>query len=216
MLTPLGSHCSPFTYCVSLQVFPPCPILTISREYFQATRWQHKITFAQLAERAPDPVSQSVVSPEGQRQGEKISNPSKCRARTHIFHHFNHLQFQHPLIASTAVPLSMSHNLPVGPSLLFCSGFVFANKSAPGKLGTKPPPLFYNQNPLEQPGWCPLAQFRAQYGSWDIPVGGKGLNSTNIHRPVPKNPAGGLKGAGAETGWSPLCMDNHSSGLHES
>lgn len=105
---------------------------------------------------------------------------------------------------------------PSGSQSPFCSGFVFTNKSAPGKLGTKPPPLFYNQNPLEQPGWCPLAQFRAQYGSCDIPVRGKGLNSTNIHRPVPKNPAGGLKGAGAETGWSPLCMDKHSSGLHES
>ena len=71
----------------------------------------------------------SVFPPQGWLQEEKISNPAKCRARTHIFHHYNHLQFQHPFIASTSVSLRLSENLPVGPSLLFCSGSVFAHKS---------------------------------------------------------------------------------------
>lgn len=98
----------------------------------------------------------------GLTSGEKMSNPSKCRARSHFFHPFNHLQFQHPLIVS----LSLSQNLPVGPSLLFCFGSVFANKSAPGEFPGHQAPsfsLFYNQNPLEQPCWCPFAQFRAQW-----------------------------------------------------
>lgn len=148
----------------------------------------------------PRAREKSVVPSQGWLQEEKISNLAKCRARTHIFHHFNHLQFQHPLIASTSVSLSLSENLLVGPSLLFCSGSVFANKSAPGEFPGHQGPsftLFYNHHPLEQPGWCPLARFRAQYGSWAAPVRGKGLNTANIQSPVPENPAGGLKCAGA-------------------